>query len=67
MVQGYLAHKNPLPPRTLQLDYTWGRIMVLGWGGGSYERGTPVTPPAFAGLEDHHRALGIGLHVLQGY
>ena len=24
-------------------------------------------PPAFAGLEDHHRALGIGLHVLQGH
>ena len=31
-LQGYLAHKKPRPPRTLQYDYAWGRKAVLeGW------------------------------------
>ena len=30
--QGYLAHKNHPPPRTLQKDNTWGPIVVLGGG-----------------------------------
>ena len=32
-LQGYLAHKNPPPPRTLQQDYIEGRMAVLGGGG----------------------------------
>jgi len=42
-LQGYLAHKKHPPPRTLQWDYTYGPIAVLGGGAVSYERGTPVT------------------------
>ena len=31
-LQGYLAHKNLPPPRTLKQDYTQGPIVVLGVG-----------------------------------
>jgi hypothetical protein len=41
-VQGYLAHKNLLPPRTIQYDYAEGPMVVLGGLAVSYERGTPV-------------------------
>jgi len=41
-VQGYLAHKKPHPPRTLQQDYAYGPTAVLGVGAFSYGRGTPV-------------------------
>ena len=42
-VQGYLAHKNLPPPRTLRQAYAYGPMVVLGGGGAfSYERGTPV-------------------------
>ena len=41
-VQGYLAHKKLLPPRTIQLDYAQGPTVVLGGGAVSYGRGTPV-------------------------
>ena len=30
--QGYLAHKNPLPPRTLLYAYAKGPMVVLGGG-----------------------------------
>ena len=40
--QGYLAHNQQPPPRTLQEDYTQGPTVVLGGGGGSYRRGDPV-------------------------
>ena len=30
--QGYLAHKKPHPPRTLQHDYAYGPTAVLGGG-----------------------------------
>jgi len=33
VVQGYLANKEHPPPRTLQQDYTWGPLVVLGGGG----------------------------------
>jgi len=33
VVQGYLAHKKPHPPRTLQLNYVYGPTAVLGGGG----------------------------------
>ena len=42
-IQGYLAHKKYPPPRTLWEDYTWGPMVVVLGGGGSYERGTPIT------------------------
>ena len=32
-LQVYLAHKKHPPPRTLQKDYTWGPMVVLGGGG----------------------------------
>ena len=32
LIQGYLAHKNHPPPRTLQKDYTQGHMVVLGGG-----------------------------------
>ena len=35
-------HKKQPPPRTLQQAYAWGHVVALGWGGVSYERGTPV-------------------------
>ena len=41
-LQGYLAHKKLPPRRTLQQDYTWGPMVVLGEGKVSYERGIPV-------------------------
>jgi len=31
-LQGYLAHKNQRPPRTLQQDYALGPTVVLGGG-----------------------------------
>jgi hypothetical protein len=37
-LQGYLAHKKPRPPRTLQWDYAYGPR----GGAFSHERGTPV-------------------------
>ena len=40
-VQGYLAHKKPPHPSTLQV-YVQGSIVVLGGLAVSYERGTPV-------------------------
>ena len=30
LVQGYLAHKKPYPPRTLQQAYAWGPMVFLG-------------------------------------
>ena len=33
-LQGYLAYKKHTPARTLQQDYTWCPIVVLGGGGG---------------------------------
>ena len=33
LVQGYLAHKKPRPPRTLQREHAKGPMMVLGGGG----------------------------------
>ena len=41
-LQGYLAHKEHHPPRTLQSDYVEGHMVALGKVGISYERGTPV-------------------------
>ena len=41
-VQGNLAHKKKRLPRTLQYDYAWCPMVVLGGGAVSYERGTPV-------------------------
>jgi len=41
-VQGYRTHKKPPPPRTLMKPYVQCPTVVLGGGGGSYERGTPV-------------------------
>ena len=41
LVQGYLAHKKPPPPRTLQQGFAQGPMPVLGGGAVSYERGTP--------------------------
>ena len=32
-LQGYLAHQQQRPPRTLQKDYAWGPTVVLGEGG----------------------------------
>ena len=29
-LQGYLAHKKHPPPRTLQWDYTYGPMVILG-------------------------------------
>ena len=43
-LQGYLAHQKHFPPGTLQKDYTWGPVVVLGGVAVSYERGTPVNP-----------------------
>ena len=34
---GYLAHKKPHPPRTLQQDYAYGPTAVLSGGAFSYE------------------------------
>ena len=31
--QGCLTHKKHPAPRTVQQDYTWGHMMVLGGGG----------------------------------
>ena len=42
--EGYLAHKKPPPPRTLQLAYAQGPMVVIGEVAAFYERGTPVTP-----------------------
>jgi len=39
-VQGYLAHKKPPPPRTLQKDYAQGHTVDLGGVAVSYERGS---------------------------
>ena len=36
-VQGYVAHKKPLPPRTLQYAYSLSPVMVLEGGALSYE------------------------------
>ena len=41
-MQGYLAHKNPPPPRIIIGSQAWGYCRVLR-GGVSYERGTPVS------------------------
>ena len=41
-VQGYLAHKKPHPPRTLQKDYAQGLMVALRRGAVSDERGAPV-------------------------
>jgi len=41
-VQGYLAYKKTLPPRTLQWAYFQGPTVALGGGVVSYERGHPV-------------------------
>ena len=31
-LQGYVAHKKPPPPRSLQYAYAWGPMVVLGCG-----------------------------------
>ena len=41
-LQGYLAHKKPPHPRTLQKAYAWGPTVLLGGGAFSYGRGTPI-------------------------
>ena len=40
--QGYLAHKKPRAPRTLQSDYAQGPMVILGEGVFFCERSTPV-------------------------
>jgi len=35
-IQGYLAHKKQLPPRTLQQDFAWGPMAVLARGVGGF-------------------------------
>ena len=52
IVQGYLAHKNQRPPRTLHWDYAWGPTVVLGGGAVSYERGTPVSSMPFINTQE---------------
>jgi hypothetical protein len=42
VLQGYLAHKKPHPPMTLQQAYAEGPVVAWGGGAISYERGTPV-------------------------
>ena len=41
-IQGYLADKKPLPPRTIQYGSAYGPVLVLGGGAFHYERGTSV-------------------------
>ena len=41
LIQGYLAHKKPPHPRTLQQAYACGLKVVQGLAAVSYERGTP--------------------------
>jgi len=41
-LQGYLAHKKPRLPSTLQYDHPKGPMVALGGEAVSYERGTPV-------------------------
>ena len=41
-LQGYLAHKQQRQPSTLQYDYIYVPVVVLGGGAVSYERGYPV-------------------------
>ena len=36
-VQVFLAHKKTFPPRTLQWDFAWGPVVVLGGGAVPYE------------------------------
>ena len=40
--QGYLAHKNPPPPRSLQQDYTQGPMVVLKGGGAFHMSEVPL-------------------------
>ena len=42
-LQGYLAHKNPLPRSTLQWPYAEGPMTALGGRDVAYERGSPVS------------------------
>jgi len=42
LLQGYLAHKKPHPPRIIKKGYVWGPTVVLEGGAVSYERGTTV-------------------------
>ena len=46
-LQGYLAHKNERPSRTLHKEYARGPLVVLGGDAVSYERGTPVNPATY--------------------
>ena len=41
-IQGNLARKKQRPPRTLQYDYAWGPMVIVGRWAVSYSRGTPV-------------------------
>ena len=56
-VQGYLAHKKQRPPRTLQKDYAWVSMVVLGRGGGVLmsEAHRYMWRPSMGGERTHHR------------
>ena len=41
-VRGHLAHEKHPPPRTLQLDYAQGPMVVLRGSAVSHGRGTPL-------------------------
>ena len=49
-LQGYLAHKNTQPPRTLPKAYAQGPGGVLGGWAVSYERGDPVRARPLLGV-----------------
>ena len=53
LLQGYLAHKKPHPPRTLQWNYSYGPLVALERGVVSYERGAPVADIHAADLGRH--------------
>ena len=42
LLQGCLANEKTTPPRTLDYDYAWENMVVLGGWAFSYGRGTPV-------------------------
>ena len=50
--QGYRHKKHP-PPRTLQQDYTWGRVVVLGGGGLFLMREVPLSLHSTEGTQNH--------------
>ena len=55
-LQGYLAHKKPPLPGTLQQAYTQVPVVVL-WGGAlSYGRGTHLVRSSLKRLQMHVRS-----------